>query len=198
MDINFRKRIWLDSLTANSGLSTEVIDNLILNGYAIVTSNAAVDINIFQMNQDWLESNLEYGNIIIEIWHTPDEMVHKEFFWSSCSQMTSPAATLEDAIENLPNAADILDVADLVDIYGIPKGEWTAGPWAPPAPFSHEAASKLGLNAETATRTDVLAAAQNTNQMKLFDEFNAAYNAGLAMQHYCLGIINTDGSVTNI
>ena len=190
-----RKRIWLDSLTANNGLTIEAIDDLILKGYVVVTSNTAVDINIFQMNQAWLESHLEYSNIIIEMWQTPDEMVHKNFFWSSCSKMTSPAVTLEDAIEDLPNAADILDVADLVDIYGIPKGEWTTGPWTPPAPLSHEAASKLGLNAETATRTDVLEAAKKADMMDVFDAYNVIYNIGLATQHCCEGIIKTDGSL---
>ena len=112
--------------------------------------------------------------------------------------MTTPAATLEDAIEDLPNAADILDVADLVDIYGIPKGEWTTGPWTPPAPLSHEAANKLGLNAETATRTDVLEAAKKSDMMNVFDEYNVGYNRGLATQHCCSGIINSDGTVTEI
>lgn len=198
MPINTKKRAWLDSLAANSGLTQEMLERLIRYGYIIVTANAAIDIGIFQKNQGWFENCLRSGKIVIENWLTPDEMVRKPFFWSSCSQSTSPAVTLEDAVKDLPNAADILDVTELVKTYGIPKDQWPKGPWSPPAPLSAEVASKLGLDPATATRTDVLAAAKASHMMNAFDDYNVGYNRGLATQHRCNFIINSNGSVTEI
>ena len=103
---------------------------------------------------------------------------------------------LKDAVEDLPNGADILDVADLVEAYGIEKGKWPMGKWVPPTPLSADIAKQLGLDASTATRTDVLNAAKKADLMKVFDAYNIGYNRGLALQHNCEGIINSDGSVT--
>ena len=189
-------RVWLDTLTANNGLTKEHLEHIIANGMTVVTANTAIDVALFQENQHWFEKMLIHQHIIIEIWHMPDEMVSKPFYWSSCSQETAAAETLFDAVEDLPNGADILDVADLVEAYGIEKGKWPMGKWVPPTPLSADIAKQLGLDASMATRTDVLNAAKKANLMKVFDAYNIGYNRGLALQHNCEGIINSDGSVT--
>lgn len=189
-------RIFLDSLTANSGLTMENIVALISSGYDIVTANTFADMRPVQENLELAESLLVNGYIIIEIWDTPNNMVREKFFWSSCNHQTEAAETLEEAVKDLPNCGEIVAAAYLVEEYGIPKGKWPQGQWVPPAPLSEETAKQLGLDPTTATRTDVLIAAKAANLMNVFDAYNVEYCRGLSIQHHCVGIINSDGTVT--
>lgn len=190
------QRIWLDTVVLTF-VSKETLEALINTGHTLVIANTAIDVAVFQENINWFEKQLATNHVVIEIWNTPDEMTTKTFYWSSCSQLTSPAESLEEAVKNLPNAENILSVAKLVNTYGIPKGSWPMGQWAAPLPLSADIAQQLHLN-EGATRTDVLAAAQKLSRMDLFDKFNMGYVAGLAKQHTCTAILNSDGTITEI
>ena len=188
-------RVWLDSLTANS-LCVKQLAHIITNNWQIVTSTNAVDNLVFQRHLDWLEMNLTLGTVAIELWDLPNEMVQKPFFWSSCSKLTNPAETLEEAVKDLPNAGSIVAVAFLAEQYGLTKSTWTMGPWEEPAQLSQKTADLLGLDPATATRSDVLVACKESGSMCLFDEYNRGYCRGLAKQHGCQAIINSDGSLT--
>jgi hypothetical protein len=191
------KRIWLDTVVA-SMLSKEDFEQVIYNGDTLIIANTVIDVKVFQDNIDWFESRLQDSSIIIEIWNTPNEMVQKHFFWSSCQLATESADDLETAVQSLPNGEAILKVAILVDYYGIPKGSWKMGAWAPPAPLSAEIAEALEIDPATVNRSDVMTAAQRKGRMDLFDEYNVGYNKGLAKQHMCDAILNSDGTYTNI
>lgn len=186
------KKLWLDTTIATE-LRLEQLQELIQH-HQIAVANTAIDIAIFQQNQEWLEEQLENGTIVIEMWNTPDEMTAKPFYWSSCGIETPASASFEEAVMNLPNGADILDLCELVDYYAIPKGEWKQGEWAPPAHISAEHAQILGIDPLTATRTDILAAAKAKNRMDIYDAYNLGYNRGLCKQHLCDGIILSTGS----
>ena len=190
------KRVWLDSMTANSGLQMSKIVALISLGYDIVTSNTFADMRPVQEHLELAESLLLRNDIIIEIWDMPTDMVQKKFFWSSCNRTSEPAETLEEAVKDLPNCGEIVAAAYLVEEYGIPKGKWPQCQWVPLAPLSAENAKQLGLDCATATRTDVLIAAKAANLMNVFDAYNVEYCRGLAAQHDCEGIVNSDGTVT--
>lgn len=195
MDTNTQKRIWLDNLTSNN-LCMKQIGHLIAQGYTIIMANtAAVDSKLWQKNVDALEDYLQNGCIIIEDWNG-STMCSKQFFWSSCSTTTEPAESMLEAVVGLPNAEAIMELARLVSIYAIPKGQWAMGPWTPPAPISLTSVKTLGLHSTAVTRTDVLVAAMASNRMDLFDEYNRGYCHGLATQHCCVGIINSDGTIT--
>ena len=191
-------RIWLDTVVlAALDDAKEVLERLIAEGKQLVIANTALDVRVFQENIDWFEDQLAEGKINIEIWNTPDEMVSKEFFWSSCNMTSKPSTDLYEAVENFPNKEAILDLADLLLVYGMPKGDWVMGPWAPPAPLSSEIAEALGISASS-TRTEVLDAAMSKNRFDLFNIYNAGYCNGLALQHNCDEILNVDGSLTTV
>lgn len=190
------KRVFLDTVTlANIADAKDAMDRLIQQGYTLVIPNTAVDVKAFQDNTEWLHKQLETGTIVIQLWMTPDEMVSKAFTWSSCGETTQPSACLEDAIENLPNWEGILQVAALMERYGLSKEEWNPGQWSKPEPLGKEQQETLGVP-DGATRTEILAACKFTGHMEMFDEYNAGYNRGLATQHHCTLIMNTDGNVT--
>ena len=192
------KRIWLDTVVAAQlENAKEAMDKLINEGYTLIVANTAVDIAVFQENPDWFEDHLANDEIIIEIWNTPVEMVSKPFFWSSCQMESPAAATLEEALQELPNRDSIMQIVDLVMEYGIAKGDWPAGQWAPPEPITPAVAKVLGLT-EAATRTEVLNAANAIGRRDLFDAYNVGYTKGVAMQHLCTEILNCDGSTTEI
>ena len=193
-----KERTWLDTTTlAQMENAKEVLEKLIAEGNTLVIANTAVDVKLFQEDPDWLEDCLIRNQIVIEIWATPDEMVSKPFFWSSCNQESPVANSLKDAVKDLPNADAIMQIAELVMDYGIAKGDWPAGQWAPAEPITPATAKVLGLS-ENATRTEVLSAARAKNRMDLFDSYNVGYNKGIAMQHLCHNILNSDGSTTEI
>lgn len=189
-----KQRVWLDSLTSNN-LCIKQIGHLVAQGYTIVMANTVVDSKLFQDNADLLEDYLQNGCIVIEDWNL-STMCSKQFFWSSSSMATEPAESLDEAIAGLPNANKIANLAYLVRIYGIPRGQWTQGPWTPPAPINLTTVKTLGLHSTAVTRTDVLVAAMASNRMDLFDEYNRGYCHGLATQHCCVGIINSNGTIT--
>lgn len=192
------KRVWLDTVVAAQlENAMETMDKLINEGYTLIVANTAVDITVFQENPEWFEDHLLNDNIIIEIWDTPDQMVKKPFFWSSCQLTSEPAATLEEALKDLPNGNAIIAIANLVNKYGIAKGDWPAGQWAPPEPITPAVAKVLGLT-EAATRTEVLNAAKAIDRLDLFSAYNVGYTKGIAMQHLCTEILNCDGSTTEI
>ena len=185
-------KLWLDTTIATQ-LRKEQLDEL-FPYHQIAVANTAVDIEIFQQNLEWFEEQLENGTIVVEMWNTLDEMTAKPFYWSSCGIETAASDSFEKAVMDLPNGADILDLADLIEYYGIPKGQWKQGPWSPPAPLNNEHAAILGVNPQTATRTDILAAAKAKNRMDIYDEYNIGYNRGLTKQHLCDGIILSNGN----
>lgn len=192
------KRIWLDTVVLSAlDNAKEVLERLMTDGYQLVIANTALDVRLFQENLDWFEEHLQEGSINIEIWNTPDEMVAKPFFWSSCNITSEPSHDLYEAVEDFPNVEAILDIADMISVYGIPKGDWVMGPWAPPAPLSAEIAEQLGIS-ESSTRTEVFNAAMNKNRFDLFNIYNTGYCNGLALQHNCDAILNVDGSLTEV
>lgn len=191
-------RVWLDTVVlAALDDAKEVLNRLIAEDHQLVIANTALDVRVFQENLDWFEDMLQEGYIDIEIWNTPDEMVAKPFFWSSCNMTSEPSKDLYSAVEGFPNAEAILDIADLVQDYGWEKGTWPMGPWAPPAPLSPEIAEQLGIS-ESSTRTEVMDAAMSKNRFDLFNIYNAGYCNGLALQHNCDVILNVDGSLKEV
>lgn len=195
------KRVWLDTATIANMASArnvlDVIDAAVKEGYTFVIANTVLDVKAFQEAPEWLEDHLVAESIIIEIWATPDQMTAKPFFWSSCQQETQAADSFEEAIENLPNCYGIMELRELMDVYGEPRGKWNAGEWAPPEPLSAEDQETLGLS-EGCTRTDVLNACKDQKRWDVFDRYNAGYNRGLAHQHNCKLFLNTDGSIAEI
>lgn len=188
------KRVWLDSLTSNN-ICVKQIGHLVAQGYTIVMANTIVDSTLWQRHPETLEDYLQNGCVIVEDWNL-DTMCSKQFFWSSCSMTTEPSETLDEAIAGLPNATAISKVSYLVRIYGIPRGRWSEGPWSPPEPINLTTVKTLGLSSTAADRTEVLLAAQKASRMDLFDEYNRGYCRGLATQHHCQGIINSNGTIT--
>ena len=189
-----QKRILLDNIVSNN-LCIKQIGQLVAQGYTIIMTNTAVDSKLWQKHLSVLEDYLQNGCVIIEDWNL-STMCSKQFFWSSCSITTEPGETLLEAIIGLPNAEAIMQLARLLSVYSIPKGLWTQGAWTPPEPITIQAAKQLGLPSTTVTRTDVLTAALASKRMDLFDEYNRGYCRGLATQHNCMGIINSNGTVT--
>lgn len=188
-------RIWLDTVTlAEMEEPIDVLQRLIQNQNMLVIANTILDVKAFQESIDWVEEMLKNGHMSIEIWSTPDEMVAKPFFWSSAGIETSAANSLEEAISNLPNKVKIMALKELLDEYGIQKADWPKGQWAPPEPISEEIKEVLGLN-ELTTRTEILHACKKAHRMDLFDSYNVGYNRGLASQHTCGGILNSNGTV---
>ena len=188
-------RIWIDTTTMalmDEERAQRVAQAAIDEGNFLVMANTACDVKLFQNQTDWFEEMLEQHKIIIEIWATPDQMVSKPFYWSSAGVQTAAAASLEEAVCDLHNATSIIDVAKLVEYYGIPRGAWACGTYAPPTPLNQLIADKLGVPV-TATRTEVLAAAKANNLLTEYDEYNVAYNTALARQHYCDAILTTTG-----
>lgn len=173
------------------------LNRLIKTGYTMVIPNTAVDVKCFQQNPEWLKDQLRDGNIVIQMWMSPDEMTRKKFMWSSCQRTTPPADCFETAIESLPNWDGILTVKELMEQYGLSKERWEPGQWAAPEPLTEEQQKILGLYGN-ATRTDILAACKDIGRPDLFDEYNAGYNRGLAMQHHCGYLLNIDGSLKDL
>lgn len=190
-----KKRLWLDNMIANN-LCTKQINSFVSQGYVLVTSTNVVDNILFQRNLEWFEEHLISQSIVVELFCSPNELTHKNFFWSSCSKETTPAETLDEAVTALPNAGNIIALAFLAEEYGVPKDIWDVLPWDADVPLSQETANFLGLDPKTATRTDVLTACRKNSCMYLFNEYNTNYLRALANQHYCDGFINSNGSIT--
>ncbi len=191
-------RIFMDTMVlAEMGNPIAKLNRLIKGGYTLVIPNTAVDVACFQRNPEWLRDQLQNGSIVIQMWMTPDEMVKKAFFWSSCQLSTQPADCFEDAIENLPNWDGIMMVKELMLRYGLSKEQWEPGQWAAPEPMNDEQKEILGVP-DGATRTDILAACKFTGHMEIFDSYNAGYNRGLATQHHCGYLLNIDGELTDL
>ena len=196
------KRIWLDTVTLQqmqNPIETlqEILRSNEYRDCKFVIANTILDVKAFQENLMFVQQSLLTGVLSIEIWSMPDQMTEKPFFWSSAGVETPAAKSFEEAIKNLPNKEGIMRLKDLMEMYGIRKEDWPKGQWAPPAPLGEEAQKVLGLT-EAATRTEVLKACKKANRMDLFDSYNVGYNRGLARQHTCDAILNTDGSVTKI
>lgn len=197
-----KKRIWLDTVVLSEMHSAfDALENALafLPNTQLVIANTMLDVKAFQENPTWVKEMLQKGELVIEIWATPDEMTAKDFYWSSIGAETKAASSFEEAMKALPEAEAeaIKNLVALLDEYGIPKGEWKAGAWSKPEPLSEEAQEALGLT-EAATRTEVLNACQEADRMDLFNEYNAGYNRGLATQHMCSAILNIDGSITEL
>lgn len=189
-------RIWLDT-TVLEFISKEQLQALVEQGNTLVISNTAVDVKVFQDNPAWVEKLLIKGQLIIECWVSLDEMTAKPFFWSSRGIETPASSSFLDAVLKLPEHNSIVDIAALVDTYGIPRGSWKMGPYRSPAPIPLEDANHLGIEVTT-NRTLVLRAAKARNKMHIYDSFNRCYCSGLASQHCCSHMLNTDGSVTKV
>lgn len=191
-------RVFLDTMALAEMVNPIAkLNRLIKDGYTLVIPNTAVDVECFQRNAEWLRDQLKEGNIVIQMWMSPDEMVKKPFTWSSCQLTTQPAECFETAIESLPNWEGIMMVKELMEQYGLSKEEWEPGQWAAPEPLAKEQQEILGAP-DCATRTDILAACQFTGHMEIFDEYNAGYNRGLATQHHCGYLLNIDGSLKDL
>lgn len=197
-------RLWLDTTTAAimanknpEDKGKALLQKLIDDGHTIVIANTAIDVAAFQKDPDWLEKQLENKTIIVEIWHTPDQMTSKPFYWSSRGEETNAADNFEAAIETLADNESILDVKELVEIYGIPKGEWPCGEYNAPAPLSEEVAAKMGIPVDS-TRTTVLRVALEKDMSEEYDEYNSAYCANLAKQHFADAVITTDGGYKEV
>lgn len=190
-------RLYIDTVSA-ANLTKKDFERLIDAGHILVFTNTVIDIPAMQQHPGFLEEMIMDGQAVIEIWSQPAQMVSKPFFWSSCGVETAPAECLEDAVVGLPNGEDILVVAELMDLWGLERGQWEEGEYSKPAPLSAEIATALNLDASTATRTAVLAAAKAAGRMDLFDQYNVGYCRGLAVQHMCQGILNSDGTVTEL
>lgn len=189
-------RVWLDTTTlANMRYARSVMDEVIASGNTLVIANTMLDVEAFQTGIEWLKGHLKAGRIRVEMWLTGEQMVAKDFYWSSCQMKTTASDSFEQAIANLPNRENILKLKALMDTYGLPRGSWEQGPWAPPAPITPELQAKLGVTAD-ATRTEILAACLEKDCMHDYDEYNASYNKGLATQHTCAGMLNSDGTIT--
>ena len=190
--------VWVDSLIASHMLK-ENFDRIIADGNTLVLSNTAVDIKTFQENIGGFEKHLVDEKILIDMWVSDfDEMTYKKMYWSSCSQETAPATSFEDAVLSLPNAAGILDVADLILEFGVPYGSLNmesldSYPFTVP-----EDASILGIDVPSATRSDMYSACQKANRMDMFEAYNKEYVQRLAIQHCCDAVLNSDGSITNL
>lgn len=192
------KRVWLDTTTlAVVDKPRQVVDSLVGNGHICVIANSVLDVEAFQRGLGWFEGHLRYKRVIIEMWLTGDQMVSKEFFWTSCDMTTPASSCLAEAVKPLPNGQNIIELNALMTKYGIPKGKWTAKPWKPPHPLSAELRSLLGLNSG-ATRTEVLSACKKKDLMGEYDKYNIAYNASLAYQHNCGMMLNCDGTISEI
>lgn len=189
-------KIWLDT-TVLDFVSKEQLQQLVKSGNTLAIANTVVDVKVFQDNPEWVEYLLSKGKLVIEMWLTLDQMVAKPFYWSSRGIETSAAPSFLDAIASLPEPDGILDMAVLVDKYSIPKGSWKMGPYSAPAPLPLEDAEHLGISVHS-TRTEILKAAKERDKMYLYDAFNRGYCRGLAIQHCCNAILNTDGTVTEI
>ena len=194
------KRVFLDTVTlALLAEPIAVLKNLINDGHQLVIPNTVLDVKCFQENPQWVMGVLESKDLVIQIFMAPAQMVSKPFFWSSCGQETQAADSFEEAIKDLPNKNDILAVKELMDKYGIPKGEWEMGQWAPAEPLWEEARVTLGLDeADSKNRTAVLEACRKADRMDIFDVYNVGYNKGLACQHMCQFILNSDGTLAEI
>lgn len=189
-------RIWLDTMIVKDIVDPkDTLTRLTNGGHIIVTSNTALDVNIFQENLMWFEEQLCRGKIFIEIWNTPDEMVTKPFYWSSLMTETPTSTSLRDAVSSFKtSAAEIIEIAKLIELYGIKKGDWKMGPWAPPEKLTKVAATELGISEDTSNRSEILKVAKRTDKMDVFNTYNCSYNRGLASQHCCDAILEVDGS----
>ena len=153
-----------------------------------------------------------------------DEMVSKPFFWTSFNLETKPCTSWEAVYEQLKpeyyfkhsdnvfnplnNAKysqflidtwkDVDKIASLVIEYGLGKGSWPMGKWSKPIPISRKTASALGVNHETATRTEIYQAVSKTGKWEEFSVYNAGYCRGIAQQHCCQAILNATGSISVI
>lgn len=192
-------RIWLDSLVANTMQEPkDTLTRLMKEGHTIVVANTVADMRVFQMHIMWFEEMVCSKKIIIEVWNTPDEMVAKPFYWSSLMTETPASTSLRDAVSAFQKAPEIIEIANIIDLYGIKKGNWKMGPWAPPENLTEAAATELGIPKDTDNRTVILQTAKKVDKMDVFDAFNFGYNRGLATQHCCDAILNTDGSYTKL
>lgn len=186
-------RIYCDT-TVMPFLTKEQVENIISSGNILVFANTVIDVSLFRDNLVWFDELLHSGKVIVEFWNTLDEMVSKPFYWSS-AQITTPAYnSFREAANHLPHTNAVNRLAELINRYGIPKGQWPMGSWAPPAPIDPADAAILGVDPATATRTDILMAAKSTNNMAVYDKYNIGYNKGLAQQHKCDAIIKSDGT----
>lgn len=192
-------RLWLDTTTAAlmhiehpNNADKDILQGLIDAGNTIVIANTAVDVAVFQNNIDWLREKLKEKSIIIEIWHTVQEMISKPFYWSSRFKETPASDDFKEAIKALEDYDKIIAVAELLDKFGLNKGEWKCGEYVNPTPISKENADKLGVDVN-ATRTDILIAARSKGLFDVYDDFNVQYCSNLAHQHYCEGIITSKG-----
>lgn len=196
-----KRRIWLDTVVLAERTERDDVlrelDRMVANDYHLIIANTILDVKAFQMYQKWVESHLNSGNISIEIWNTPDEMVSKPFYWSSAKMWTDSAKTLEEAVAELPNRQKILSLRDLLDRYGIPRGKWEQGPYNPLSEDAQTVLRLLGLPL-TATRTEVLEACKKTDRMKQFEVYNLEYNKVLACQHLCTHVFCSDGTLKRV
>lgn len=190
------KRVYVDSIVANQLTMADFI-KLTNEGYTLVTTNTVCDIKPFQDKVDAFREMVEAGVLVIERWLEPNQMTKKNFYWSSCGIETMPNQTFANAISILPNKNQIMALVGIMQVYGLAKGEWPQGEWSPPAPMDAEMAEILGLHID-ATRTEVLSAAKAIGRKDLFDRFNLSYSRGIALQHKCKYLLNSDGSVTKL
>ena len=199
-------KIFIDT-TIMKGVSIDMLNHLISVGFKLCFTNTVVDIGIIRDNPDWFESQLKAGTVFIECWSSEpglspaaalDEMTAKAFYWSSFDITTAPAMCFEAVYAKLPKAdRESLDrIARLVIDYGLPKGSWPMGQWTKPTPISAEDAEALGVDPNTATRTEILSAATKTGAWEAYSRYNAGYCSGLARQHCCQGILNANGTIT--
>ena len=193
---NETRRIWLDT-TVLPFVSLETLEALAQNN-VLVIANTAIDVKLFQENFEWVDEKLKKGQLVIEMWNTLDEMVKKAFFWSSCNIETPACDSFEEAASYLPNTQQVLNLAELVKVYGIPKGQWPIGcEYEPPAPLTEAEANYLGIPVDS-TRTAILAAAREQNKMRTYDEYNARYCKIIAKQHTSKYILCSDGVVVEL
>lgn len=199
-------KIFIDTTSAIT-LTIDRLDNLVAAGCKLCFTNTVVDIATIRKNPDWFEQQLKSGTAFVECWSSEaglspaaalDEMTSKAFYWSSFDITTAPAMCFEAVYAKLPKKdREAVDrIARLVIDYGLPKGSWPMGQWTKPTPISAEDAKALGVDPDTATRTEILAAARKTMQMDVYSRYNVGYCTGIARQHCCQGILNSNGTIS--
>lgn len=175
-----KKRLWANHIELNKMTQSDI--TAILKDYVIVTESIAVDVMCFQQNTDWVMMMLENGSLIVESWEKNFDRITARFLhWYSANINTIPVKSFQDATLMLPNSKQVLELAEIIDCYSIPKDNWFCGPYSPLMGFSTEIEDALGVTS-CAPRIDILIAAERKNQQG----FYSRYNNFLADQHRCL------------
>lgn len=166
------------------------IQELVALGHTLHVGTNFVDMEIFQKDHDMAYKFIEAGALIIERTQTLDEMVQKNFFWSSRQLATHAAASFKEAIKRLPDYETIDDLGVLVEKFGTDK--WTRGIFQAPVPLAIEEAERLGVT-DDAPRSAIYVASERLNRPELYQHLNKMYITSIAKQHTCDAVLLNGG-----